>query len=62
TDAGRIHLHRTGVPSVVISVPTRYIHSHTSLLSLEDYDNTVKLVTALMRRLDAETVAALTDF
>jgi len=39
TDAGRIHLHSAGVPSLVISVPTRYIHSHTSVLSLEDYDN-----------------------
>jgi len=62
TDAGRIHLHSAGVPSLVISVPTRYIHSHTSVLSLEDYDNTVKLVAALVKRLDAKTVAWLTDF
>lgn len=62
TDAGRIHMHRIGVPSLVISIPTRYIHSHTSILSLEDYDNAVKLITALVRRLDAKTVASLTDF
>lgn len=62
TDAGRIHLHAGGVPCVVISVPTRYIHSHTGILSLEDYDNAVKLVTAVVRRLDSATVASLTDF
>ena len=28
TDWGRIHLNRAGVPSMVIGVPTRYIHSH----------------------------------
>ncbi len=62
TDAGSIHLHGAGVPSLVISVPTRYIHSHTSIISLEDYDNMVKLVAALVRKLDAKTVASLTDF
>jgi len=62
TDAGRIHMHAVGVPSLVISVPTRYIHSHTSVLSLEDYENAVGLVAALVKRLDAKTVASLTDF
>ncbi|RJQ06139.1 MAG: M42 family peptidase [Bacillota bacterium] len=62
TDAGRIHMHAAGVPSLVISVPTRYIHSHTSILNLEDYDNAVKLVTAVVKRLDARTVGSLTDF
>lgn len=62
TDAGRIHMNAGGAPSLVISIPTRYIHSHTSILSLEDFDDTVKLVTALVRRLDAKTVASLTDF
>lgn len=62
TDAGRMHMNAGGAPCVVISVPTRYIHSHTSIFSLEDYDNTVRLVTALCRRLDAKTVASLTDF
>lgn len=62
TDAGRIHLNAAGTPSLVISIPTRYIHSHTSVLSLEDFDNAVRLVTALVKRLDSETVRSLTDF
>jgi len=44
TDAGAIHLSREGVPSVVVSVPTRYIHSPACLLSLNDFDNTVRLM------------------
>jgi len=60
TDAGRIHLNRVGCPSVVISVPTRHIHSHVGLLSLEDVENAVKLVIELVKRLDKETVESFT--
>jgi len=56
TDAGRIHIHRTGCPSVVISVPTRHIHSHVGILSLEDVENASKLVVELVKRLDEKTV------
>jgi len=56
TDAGRIHLTRTGCPSVVISVPTRHIHSHVGLLSLEDAENATKLILELIKRLDERTV------
>jgi len=44
TDAARIALTRGGVPSGVISIPTRYIHSPASMLSLSDMENTIKLV------------------
>ncbi|MEM2105482.1 MAG: M42 family metallopeptidase [Candidatus Bathyarchaeia archaeon] len=51
TDAARIALTREGVPSGVISVPTRYIHSPTSLLSLKDAENTVKLTVAAIQKI-----------
>ena len=60
TDAGRIHVSRAGCPSVVISVPTRHIHSHVGLLSLEDVDNAIRLVIELLKRLDANTVEGFT--
>lgn len=44
TDAGAIHLTRAGVPSAVVAVPARYIHSPVSLLSLNDLDNVVRLM------------------
>ncbi|MFX0122835.1 MAG: M42 family metallopeptidase [Candidatus Hodarchaeota archaeon] len=49
TNAGRIHQSRGGVPSSVVSVPCRYIHSPTSLLSLEDIHHTITLVSAFIR-------------
>ncbi|MBN1484099.1 MAG: M42 family metallopeptidase [Chloroflexia bacterium] len=59
TDGGMIHLHNSGVPSVVLAVPTRHIHSHSSIIRREDYDNTLKLLLALVQKLDRETVAGL---
>ena len=49
TDAGKIHISREGVPSSVVSVPCRYIHSPTSLLNLEDLINTIHLIEAFIR-------------
>ena len=52
TDAGAIHLSRTGVPSATVAVPCRYIHNPVSILSLNDFDNTVALMTAALRRIE----------
>ncbi|MEW6522327.1 MAG: M42 family metallopeptidase [Bacillota bacterium] len=52
TDAGRIHLAREGVPSAGIAVPCRYIHSPVSVASLEDFQNTVKLLTLFLRSVE----------
>jgi len=60
TDAGKIHLNRVGCPSVVIGVPTRHIHSHVGLLSIEDAENAVKLVVELIKRLDEKRVKSFT--
>ncbi|MFQ6137208.1 MAG: M42 family metallopeptidase [Candidatus Hydrothermarchaeales archaeon] len=45
TDASAIHLTRGGVPSGVVSVPTRYIHSPVEVANMKDIENMVKLVT-----------------
>jgi endoglucanase len=59
TDGGMIHLHNQGVPSVVIGVPTRHIHSHNAIICRDDYDQALRLVAELVKRLDAEAVAGL---
>ena len=61
TDGGGIHLHGIGVPTIVIGVAARHIHSHSSIIHRDDYDNSVKLLSALIDRLDAGTVATLTE-
>jgi endoglucanase len=59
TDGGRFQLTHQGVPSINIGIPTRYIHSATSLAHLDDINNASRLITAVVKRLDAETVAGL---
>ena len=49
TDAATIHLTREGVPSGVISIPTRYIHSY-EMLNVRDVVNAVKLLTATVKK------------
>jgi len=51
TDAARIALTREGVPSGVISIPTRYIHSPTAMLNLSDLRNAVKLSVAAIHKI-----------
>ncbi|MGA9350061.1 MAG: M42 family metallopeptidase [Anaerolineae bacterium] len=60
TDGGMIHIHAEGVPAVVIGVPTRHIHSHVGIMHRDDYDNALKLVVALIKKLDQATVRELT--
>lgn len=59
TDAGKIHTAATGVPTISIGIPVRYIHSHVSILRLADLEHAVNLIVEVIRRLDAVTVAAL---
>ena len=60
TDGAAIHLHNTGVPTVVIGVAARHIHSDSSIIHRDDYDNAVKLLVEMINRLDAKTVAGFT--
>ncbi|HEU4334594.1 MAG TPA: M42 family metallopeptidase [Candidatus Eisenbacteria bacterium] len=59
TDGGRFSIYDTGVPTLVIFIPTRYIHSHTTIMDRKDHDASVRLVAALAKRLDKKTVASL---
>jgi endoglucanase len=58
TDAGRFHVNAQGVPSVSMGVPARYIHSHVSIISRRDFEDSVKLLVAIVKRLDKKTVAS----
>ncbi len=59
TDAGRIHIHGAGVPSLVVGVAVRYIHTNTAILHKGDVAQAADLLAAVIRKLDADTVARL---
>lgn len=50
TDAGAIHRSRGGVLTGVVSIPVRYFHSPYAIMRLDDFDNTVRLVTEFTRK------------
>ena len=62
TDASRIHMSRAGCPSIVISAPTRHIHSHVGILSFDDVENAIKLTLELIKKFDKKTVSSFTAF
>ena len=59
TDGGRIHLHARGVPCAIIAVATRHIHCHSGIFHTDDFDTALKLVVALIERLDQKAVDGL---
>lgn len=61
TDAGKIHVYRQGVPSIVVGIPVRYIHDHIGIAHLDDYHHAIELILELIKKLDTNAVNALKD-
>jgi putative aminopeptidase FrvX len=51
TDADAIHLSRAGVPTGLVSVPSRYMHSPVEMVALDDVDAAARLIAAFAQRL-----------
>jgi len=49
TDARAIQMTRAGVPVGCLSIPTRYVHSPSEMVDYTDVQNSVKLMTAILR-------------
>ncbi len=62
TDAGGFSMANEGIPCVVLGVPSRYIHSHNSIINIGDYLEMVNLTVALVKVLDQETTDELTRY
>ena len=60
TDGGQMHLAKNGAPTIAFCLPVRYLHSHTSMIHEDDYHHLVKLLIAVIDRLDDAAVQAIT--
>lgn len=56
TDSGAIQRALTGIPTVSVSVPHRYTHSPVSITRLEDWKNTINLLSAALQRIPSAWV------
>ncbi|BDV02963.1 M42 family metallopeptidase [Candidatus Hepatoplasma crinochetorum] len=56
TDAGTIHLTKNGVITMTISIPSRYMHSHNSIIDLKDAQKTADLIVKILNELTLNTI------
>lgn len=56
TDAGRVHLSNNGVPSAVVGICSRYIHTSASIIHVDDYAAAKELIVKLVKQTDANMV------
>jgi len=57
TDGAVIHLEGKAVPTIVIGVPARYIHTHYGIASYTDFESSVRLACEIIRRLDQKVIS-----
>jgi putative aminopeptidase FrvX len=55
TDADAVHISRGGVPTALVSIPIRYMHSPVELVQLDDVHACARLIAAVALALDADT-------
>ncbi|MBE9388361.1 glutamyl aminopeptidase [Vagococcus salmoninarum] len=56
TDAGAAHLMNNGIPSAVIGVPGRYIHTHQTMFNMSDYEAAKAMLITTLQALDADKI------
>lgn len=54
TDSGELHKVGAGVVNMTLSIPSRYMHSHRTIIHEDDYDATVKVLAEFCKRLTPE--------
>jgi putative aminopeptidase FrvX len=53
TDADAVQFARSGIPTGLVAIPLRYMHSPVEMVDLADVEATVELIAAFAARLDA---------
>ncbi|MDW0110321.1 M42 family metallopeptidase [Sporosarcina aquimarina] len=59
TDAGKVHISNEGVPSAVIGICSRYIHTSSSIIHTDDYAAAKELLVKLVKACDKTTIETI---
>lgn len=62
TDASAAHQLNEGIPSAVVGVPARYIHTHQSLFRIDDYEAAKEMVYQTVKAFDRSVLETLRSF
>jgi endoglucanase len=60
TDAYAIEISREGIPTILISIPSRYMHSPIEVVQPKDVERTGRLMAHFIASLDENFVEELT--
>lgn len=56
TNGGKYHTAEKSIPTVVIGIPTRYIHTHYTYASVKDYKNAITLGKKILEELSTDVI------
>jgi endoglucanase len=59
TDAWDIQITREGIPTLLISIPIKYMHTSVEMINMDDIKNTGRIVAKLIEKLKSEEVEEL---
>lgn len=59
TDAGAAHMQNNGIPSTVIGVAGRYIHTHQTMFNIADFDAAKEMLIQTLKGLDSSTIKTI---
>lgn len=62
TNGSPIHLSNQGVPTIVIGIPVRYIHSHNGFASMKDYKTAVNLAVEIVKAMNEDVYKTFKPF
>jgi len=57
TNGSSLHLANNGIPTIVIGLPVRYVHSHNSIASFADYKRGVQLASEIIKNINADIIS-----
>jgi len=55
TDANFIQMERGGIPTALISIPCRYLHSPSEMVDIRDVEGAVKLISSFAKKISGKT-------
>lgn len=56
TNGGKYHISETGIPVLVLGIPTRYIHTHYSYASIDDLTGAISLAVEVIKELNKDII------
>ena len=61
TDSGELSKSGSGIMNLTISIPTRYMHSHYTMVHIDDFEATVEMLVAFLKEFDEKMYLAMLE-